>query len=234
MNSFRSFCVASAICALGLAQDSTAQDSAETFSGSVALTSDYLFRGISQTNNDPALQAGVTWTSNEGFYAGAWASTVDFVPGDKADAEVDLTAGYAGSAGDFTYDVGVILYAYPGARSGTNYDYWEGGIKLGRAFGDVGWSLAAYYSPENFGQTDEAGYFTTGFKVPFEDGFTLDANIGRAEISDRFGEDYFDWNVGVTYALPFVDANVRYHDTDNATCAKLCDTRIVLTLSHAF
>lgn len=234
MNRLGYFCVAGAIFALALPQDSMAEDSAGTFSGSVALTSDYLFRGISQTNNDPALQGGVTWTSTAGFYAGAWASTVDFVPGDKADAEVDLTAGYAGSAGDFTYDVGVILYAYPGARSGTKYDYWEGAIKLGRTFGDVGWSVAAYYSPENFGGTDEAGYFTTGFKVPFGEGFTFDANIGRAEISDRFGEDYTDWNVGITYALPFADANVRYYDTDNATCAKLCDTRVVFTLSRSF
>jgi uncharacterized protein (TIGR02001 family) len=205
-----------------------------SFAGSVAVTSDYIFRGISQTQNDPALQAGVTWSAGNGFYAGVWGSNVEFVAGDKADIEVDFTAGYAGEVDGLTYDVGVLYYAYPGARSGTSYDYWEGAIKLGRSFGDVSWSGGVYYTPDNFAGTDDGVYLTTGLKYAFGDGFALDGNVGRSEIDPAAGPDYFDWNVGLTYSFPRVDANVRLYDTDNAACAKLCDTRVVATLTVPF
>lgn len=220
--------------AIGVAPASADNASLGSLSGSVALTSDYIFRGISQTANDPAVQAGLTWAAGNGFYAGLWGSNVDFVAGDKADVEVDVTLGYAGEVEGLTYDIGVLYYAYPGARSGTSYDYWEGALKLGHSFGDVSWSAGFYYTPDNFAGTDDGVYLTTGLKYAFGDGFALDANIGRSEINPAAGADYFDWNVGLTYSFSGLDANVRLNDTDNSGCAKLCDTRVVVTLTHPF
>lgn len=235
MTSIRTWLAVGGAFAAGWTQIAVAEDEGSSFTGSIAVTSDYLFRGISQTNNDPAVQAGVTWASGTGFYAGAWASNVDFVPGDKADVEVDLTTGFAGALeGGLTYDIGLIYYAYPGARSGTHYDYIEGAVKLGYDFGGAAWNFGAFVTPENFGHTDSAGYFTTGLKFPLGSGFALDANVGRAEISSKFGKSYFDYNVGLTYSFEIADINVRFYDTDNKTCAKLCDSRVVFTLSHAF
>ena len=205
-----------------------------TLAGSLSVTTDYVFRGISQTQNDPAIQASVTWSVGNGFYAGLWGSNVDFTPGDKSDIEIDLSAGYAREVDGLTYDIGAIYYAYPDARSGLSYDYWEAALKLGRSFGDVTWSGGAYFTPDNFAGTDEGIYLTTGLKYAFADGFAIDANIGRSEIDPAAGADYFDWNVGLTYSFPGVDAVVRFSDTDNAGCAKICDTRILVTLTHPF
>lgn len=225
---------AGALIAIGTAPSRADDSGLGSISGSLTVTSDYVFRGISQTANDPAVQAGLTWAAGNGCYAGLWGSNVDFVAGDKADVEVDVSVGYAGEMDGLTYDLGLIYYAYPGARAGTKYDYWEGALKLGHSFGDVSWSAGFYYTPDNFAGTDDGVYLTTGLKYAFGDGFALDANIGRSEIDPAAGADYFDWNVGLTYSFPGLDANVRLHDTDNAGCAKLCDTRIVVTLAHPF
>jgi uncharacterized protein (TIGR02001 family) len=213
-----------------------AQDSGlpGTLSGNVSLTSDYVFRGYTQTQSDPALQAGVTWALPSDFYVGAWGSNVDFNPGDKSDLEVDLTAGYAATIDQFSYDVGVIYYAYPDARSGLNYDYWEGAVKLAYNFDSLTWTAGFYYTPDNFGGTKDGAYITTGLKLPFSEGWMIDGNLGRAEVNPAYGADYFDWNVGLTYALPWFDANLRYTDTDNGACGNLCDERAVITLSKSF
>lgn len=205
-----------------------------TITGSVALTSDYLFRGISQTQNDPAVQGSLTWNSGAGFYAGFWGTNVEFTPGDNADLELDLYAGYAGSVGVFSYDIGVIYYAYPGTRAGTDYGYVEGALKVGYALGPASWTAGAYYTPDNFAGTGDGVYLTTGLAVPFAERFKIDANIGRAEVNPAFGADYFDWNVGLTVTTPLVDLAVRYHDTDVSACAALCDARVVFSLSKAF
>ena len=101
---------------LGLCSEARAQD----VSANVAVTSDYVFRGVSQTRERPAISAGVDLT-NEGFYAGAWASNVDF--GDSTDAEVDLYAGYRPEVAGYALDFGVVGYLYPGQPEGADYDY---------------------------------------------------------------------------------------------------------------
>src|SRR5262245_30860905 len=78
----------------------------ETFT----VTNDYDFRGISQSAQDVAIQASVDFAADSGFYAGAWASNVDF--GDATSYETDLYTGFAGKAGSFGYDVGVVYYTY--------------------------------------------------------------------------------------------------------------------------
>ncbi|WP_017171143.1 TorF family putative porin, partial [Xanthomonas phaseoli] len=81
---------------LGVAPLAQAQDedaSTSPFSGTFAVTSDYLFRGISQTNEEPAFQAGLTYKTPFGLYLGTWTSNVDFGAGDP-DWEVDGFVGY--------------------------------------------------------------------------------------------------------------------------------------------
>ena len=70
-------------------EDMAAEEAASPLSWTAALTSDYIFRGVSQTNEDPALQVGLTYDFGNGFYAGAWSSNVDYAPASTADVEVD-------------------------------------------------------------------------------------------------------------------------------------------------
>ena len=124
---------------LGLCSEAKAQD----VSANVAVTSDYVFRGVSQTQENPALSAGVDLTGS-GFYAGGWASNVDF--GDDTDAEVDLYAGYRPEVAGYALDFGVIGYLYAGQPDGADYDYVEFKAAASRAVGPATLGAAVYLS----------------------------------------------------------------------------------------
>ncbi|MCC6296599.1 MAG: hypothetical protein IT469_07830, partial [Pseudomonadales bacterium] len=139
------------------------EDVTPAFSFNVGATTDYVFRGASQTDEDPQIYAGADVTAGQ-FYAGVWASNVDFL--DSTDAEVDVYAGVKPTLGPVSADLGVIYYGYVDAPSGSDYAYWEfkaaGSVPVGPA--TVG--LAAYYSPDFFGAVDEALYYEVNAAVP--------------------------------------------------------------------
>lgn len=224
-------CAAAASLAMSnaaFAQDASAVD----VSFNVGVTSDYVFRGFSQTQEDPALFGGVDVVSGI-FYAGAWASSVDF--GDETDAEYDLYAGVTPTLGPVTANLGVIYYGYLNAPDGTDYDYVEikaaGSVPVGPA--TVG--LATYYSPEFFGETGEAWYTeVNGSWSPVEK-ISLSGAYGHQDV--ELVDDYNTWNLGATFAVTEVfSIDARYHDTDyeDDVCEDLCDSRGVVTLKAAF
>ncbi len=81
------------------------------FSANIGATSNYLWRGITQTSDGAAISGGLDWSHDSGFYLGTWASNIDWGVGNGA--EVDFYGGFGNSIGDFGYDVGVIYYYYP-------------------------------------------------------------------------------------------------------------------------
>ena len=98
--------------------------------GSATVTSDYIFRGVSQTMGRPAIQASVDFEHDSGFYAYVWSTNVDFFPDaeidDGARTEIDLAAGYVAEIGDrWSIDTMFVRYVFPGTRSEYNYDYNE-------------------------------------------------------------------------------------------------------------
>lgn len=98
-------------------------------SGNIGGTSNYLWRGVTQTNDSVAIQGGIDYSHDSGFYAGTWASNVDF--GDDTSYELDLYAGYGGNiTEDLSYDIGYLYYAYPDA---------EGSIDFGELHGAITW-----------------------------------------------------------------------------------------------
>lgn len=243
----------SAVCAAALmvvaAPAAMAQEEASSpfsFSGSVTLTSDYVFRGISQTQEDPALQGSFDVSHESGLYAGVWASNVDFDDGSTptgtdTNLEVDFYGGFANSIDAFSYDLGVIYYAYPDT-SGADYDYVEFLLGLGYDFEVLSISGAVYYSPDFFAETGDAWYVTAGIAVPVTDWLTLDANYGLQTIDETTPDDYSDWNVGATVSIEGFDFSVRYTDTDLSTaeCASfsasvndVCEGRAVFSVSRA-
>ena len=123
-----------------------------TLSANVAITTDYIFRGVSQTAEDPAVQGGFDATCGV-FYAGVWASNLKWDPYDDAEwanVEMDWYLGIKPVTGKITWDFGGIYYSYPGSveLQGDN-NYFE--IKVG-ASGEI-WKggtlgVTVYYSPE--------------------------------------------------------------------------------------
>lgn len=197
-----------------------------SISGTVALTSNYMFRGFSQTENDPALQAGVTLAHESGFYAGFWGSNVDFVGDSETNLETDFFVGYGGSLGEATtFDVNLTYYVYPGALSNTALDYVEliGGIT--HDFGFMTAGVKAAYSPEFFTydtQSDDEAFWVAGnITVPVVEWLSVSGNVGYqwvdVENSTSFfndHNDYLHYDIGLTASFEAFALDVRYVGTD--------------------
>ncbi len=220
-----------------LAQD--APSSVGEFSGSVGFVTDYAFRGMTQSDENPALQGSFDYAHESGFYAGIWASTVDFNDNDEASLEMDFSAGYAGEVKGVSYALGGIYYYYPGADSALNYDYYEVMASLGYDFNVASVGASINYSPEYFGDSGDATYINGSVAVPLPYDFTLNGAVGYQWIDKEatFGvSDYADWTIGIGYAWEGFDFSASYVDTDidKSECSDACDARFILGVSRSF
>jgi len=193
------------------------------FSGNVALTTDYVWRGFSQNSENPSIQGGFDY-ANGAFYAGTWAAIVDF---GGANMELDLYGGFAGETeGGLSWDVGVIGYVYPDAD---DLDFLEVYGGLGFSLGVVDLGGYAYIDPDN-----ETVYldFTAGFAASDVLGF--DASVGTyADGGDDFIEEYTNYSIGATLATEYVDFDLRFWGTDSDGLGDAGDERVVLTVSRS-
>lgn len=212
------------------------------FSTTIGFVSEYSFRGISQSDESPALQGSIDWSHDSGFYAGVWGSNVDFNDGDEAHVETDIYAGYSGELEGFTYDVGAIYYGYPGADSDLDYDFYEGAFSLGYDFDVVALSAAVNYSPDYFASSGDATYLAGYVDVPvpfLPYDAKVSGNVGHQwiEDNDAFGvEDYMDWGIGLSANIEGFDVGVRYIDTDldeTEDCADGCEERVIFSISKS-
>ncbi len=195
----------------------------------IGVVSDYVFRGASQTNEDPALQGGIDVNFAGGFYAGGWASTVDF--GDDTDAEVDLYGGYRTEAAGYALDFGVLGYFYVNEPSGADYNFVEFKAAASRAIGPATLGAAVYYAPDFFGVDEEATYLEANAAYALADKWTVSGAVGHQWLDVT--DDYTTWNLGVAYALTDnLAVDGRYHDTD--VDGPLTDDRFVVGLKASF
>ena len=219
---------------------------AYTFAYHVAYTSDYLFRGLSQTSGDGALSGGIDFTAGK-FYLGNWDSKVNFGPtaGDpknKTTVDYDLYGGFRPTLGAVNLDIGVIRDGYIGAPSRANYDYWEGKLAGSYASGPNTLGGAFYYSPEFFGKTGSAEYFEVNDAyVVGKTPLTISGAVGYQALDKAKAgiNGYTTWNVGGTYAFnSHVGVDLRYWGTDSKATKFYSKTfagdRIVGTLKVAF
>lgn len=218
-----------AFAAPAFAEDA-APASEHTLTGNVGLVSNYVFRGISQTQNKPALQGGFDYAHASGLYAGTWASNVAWVAdtGMKTSSslEWDFYAGYKGAfAGDFTYDVGVLQYYYPGdvVPGAANTDSTE-------VYGAIGWKFLTFkysntVSSHLFGWVGQNGektrgseYFDLTANYDLGEGWGINAHVGHQKIKNLSAASYTDWKVGVTKDVGFGVVGLAYSDTNANTC----------------
>lgn len=211
------------------------------FAGNVALISDYVFRGVSQTQEEPALQGGIDWSHESGAYFGTWGSNVKF-PGDNSYLEQDIYGGWATTVGDLSINLGAIFFWYPNAETALNY--WEFPVKLGYTMDAVTLSAGILYSPDYFGFAGNAMYANLGvaYAMPLPDespvGVTLDAGVGFTVAEDDVITDgtYVDWGVGAKISAKGTWTNLavtlRYTDTD--IHGDDSDARFVYGVAYAF
>jgi len=195
---------------------------------SIAATSDYVWRGSSQSDENPTGQVGLTFNLPAGFYAGGWASGVDFGDGDP-DFEVDYYVGYNTDFSDsVNFDVMLNRYTYPGA-SELNFNE----LITKTTFADT-YSLTVAYTNDVWNSGSDGWYYAVGGEWGLPAEFSLAANVGRSTFDDGVGVDYTDWNVGVSRPVGPVTLGLGYYGTDGKgkdNFGKLADSRVVFTIS---
>lgn len=186
------------------------------FSVTPTLTSDYDFRGVTQTLEDPAIQLGLNYNHESGFYAGLWGSNVDFGPG-KPNIEIDAFAGFAGgdAAETFGYDLGMYYYAYPGASDLNTVELYAGVSK--------GWfSAKLWYSPDVASSSSSGWYVEGNTTIPLPQNFSLLGHLGytfgNASWSGPLKDT--DYSVGVGYTLGKFNIAAKWVDGSGALKAR--------------
>lgn len=211
------------------------------WSVTLAVTSDYRFRGQSQKSRDPAVQGSIDFASESGFFAGVWASSIDFSDTLDFDSkiEIDLYAGYTFKLSENTEGgLKVTYYLYP--DNPFSYEYAEFQASLSHSVGDVTLSAELNYSPDYFNETGTAVALAGGLEVAVIDDLSASGHVGYQWIDNNFlfgTPDYVYWDVGLT--LSFLDhfsLDARYVGTDMSAVdcfggTDLCESGFVATLS---
>lgn len=209
-----------------------------TFTGNVMLASDYIFRGISQTHHQPAIQGGFDYSHSSGFYAGTWASNVSWISEQASpyktnnSMEWDFYAGYRGSfAGDFSYDLGALYYYYPGddvsgvktpdsAELYASIGWKFVTLKYSHTISDnlFGWQGYEYDTGANTRNTRGSGYLDLTANYAFGEGWAVVGHVGHQWIKNNEAASYTDWKLGVTKDVGFGVVGLAYTDTDARGC----------------
>ncbi len=226
---------------LALSQEPQAE-AAWMVEGGITAVSDFVWRGVTQTDGDPALQGEITVAHDGGFYAGAWVSAVDFGdPDDGIDREIDLYAGWAGELGGGTVlDLSVTRVKYPGVNEGYELDYTEFAAAL--SFAEY-YGIGVAYSPDIFQLGGKGIYYSAAADYPLGDsGLRLKLSTGWYDLDDAAGDSYGDWLVGVGRSFGPIEAELHYTDTfsygealsENLDDAGKADGRLALQLTWGF
>ena len=225
-----------------------------TFTGNVGLYSQYVFRGISQTNEKPAVQGGLDLAHKSGFYVGTWASNVSWLsdgnPDVSASVEWDFYGGYKWSLpSDFVADFGVLYYWYPGT-------YPEGYTKPNTTelYAALNWKMLqvkySYAVSDTFGFPDSDGsYYVEGNlnwdvvdKVNDYIGkITLIGHVGYQSYKSWGAYSYTDWKAGVATDVMGLTVGLVVTGTDaesalytNRFGKDISDTQVVGYIQKTF
>lgn len=225
------------------AAPAAAPESPHSFSYNIGLFSQYIFRGLTQTGEEPALQGGVDYSHSSGFYAGVWGSNISWLEDgdyyDNSSLEVDIYGGFASEIGDtgIGYDVGVLQYLYPGdKKSGvkaaeTTEIY--GSLSYGWLSGKV--SVVVSDGAFGFDNADGTTYTELNAEIPLPwYGLTALAHVGYQDFSGKGNSDfdYTDYKIGLTkswdngvnvggyYTSADVKSNASFTDASGQNIAK--------------
>jgi len=209
-----------------------------------SLTTDYRYRGISQTRLKPALQGGADLVHNpSGFYVGTWASTIKWIDdaGGDARVELDIYGGKRGEIGGASYDVGVLTYVYPsnGLNPSANTTEIYGQLGMGPAYVKYSHAVTNLFG---FADSKGSGYLDVGANLDVAEGLVLNLHAGRQRVENGSAFSYTDWKIGLTKDLGFATGAIAVIGTnaEKASYASPANGKfmgkngLVLTLTKTF
>ena len=211
------------------------------FSYNIGVQSNYIWRGVSQTNNEAALQGGIDYKKGN-FYAGTWLSNVNFAGtgGTTANTEMDLYAGIAPTVGAWSFNLGAYYYTYPNAK-GVTFGELQTDVSHSWGKGTIGVNM---FTPID---TLERPYVEIAASYPLTDKLSISGAIGdcngdsanaKESHCNGVAKGYATWNAGLTYALtPSLGLDVRY--SENGMNARdvngsLASPKVYATLKATF
>jgi uncharacterized protein (TIGR02001 family) len=216
---------------------------ANEVSFNAAVTTDYRYRGLSQSRVKPALQGGVDYVNNpSGFYAGAWASTIKWTKDLGGDGSVELDV-YGGKRGEIvsgvSYDVGVLGYVYPSNSLNPSANTFElyGQVGFGPAYLKYSHSTTNLFGTSN---SKNSGYLDLGANIEIATGLVLNLHAGHQRVAHNSIYSYSDYKIGVTKDLGFASLALAVIGTDTDAYVSPVNSKnlgkhgAVLTLSKTF
>jgi uncharacterized protein (TIGR02001 family) len=193
-------------------------EESKPFAVTLWLVNDYKFRGVSQSQEDPAFQAALDYTHPSGFYAGIWGSSIDFTPEhaaveDHANVEIDTYIGYKHKFADqWTGDIELLRYNYPGTRNGFHYNYNE---LIGKLTYDDHYTFTLGYSNDVFNSSENGIYYGLSGSWDLPGEFTLNSNVGYYDLDNALGKSYVDYGIGVSHKWGAFTGSLTYINTNN-------------------
>lgn len=202
-------------------------------SSTVTLASDYLFNGVSQTDEKPALQASFDWAGESGVYSGVWASNVDF--GEGTEVELDGYLGYSSAVTEsVNIDVGVAQYTYHGESFSSDYNYPEVWIKFNRGNANLNY----WYSWDYFGTGAGHSIIMLSHHFPVNDKWFVEVGVDRSFSHDKEkwrweeGDSHYTHaKVSGTYSLKHWLITLGYEWTD---LERYGDSTLVFSVQRTF
>ncbi len=213
-------------------------NAAAEFNGYATLTTDYVFRGVTYSDGNPAAQLGAEYSSNNGIFAGTWISSMDIDngPGHQRDVEINYYLGFGRQLGEtWSAAVTAIAYTYPGSGNAVDYDYEE--ITLMLNYDDIVW-LEYAYAPDLYGTDRDAQNIEVYAEWPLPWALTVGAGVGWYDLSELTNTDYSYWQAGMSRHVGIVEFDLRFHDTNRSVPFFISDdraaARIVLSVRFQF
>lgn len=237
--------------------------SPHTLTGNFGITTDYIFRGVTQSQHKGAVSGGIDYSHASGIYLGTWLSNQSWVGAGgyktSSSLEWDTYGGYKGTAGDIGYDIGVIHYDYPGDQVATSTtpnttEVYLGGswkflsLKYSHVVSDyfIGWGGPGGLGVSANKKTRGSGYLDLTATYDLGDGWGVTGHVGHQSVKNYSDASYTDWKVGVTKDVGFGVVSLAYTDTDgkladglaNAVYVfggkKVAEGRFALSFSKSF
>lgn len=205
--------------------------------GYAVVTTDYIFRGVTYSDNHGAAQAGIDVALDSGLYGGFWASTIDIQGGSTSrDAEVNYYFGYNRDMNvDWTLGINFVAYTFPGADGPIDYDYNE--VTAVANFRDRAWIEYAY-SPDLFHTSQSTHNLELYAEWPLPRSLLLGAGVGYYDVADLTGASYSYWQLGVTRPFERFSIDLRLHAVSREvpiiSAPDRAGSRLVLSLRIPF
>lgn len=227
---------------------------AGNFSATLTMTTDYVSRGVSATDGEPAVQGSFDYAHPQGFYLGIWASNWEDPDPTGSNIELDYYIGYAGGMGAFSYDVSAYYYDFVDANDdGAEYNYFEfiAFLKYGLdASFSPEFGVGYAFSPEYGGEDGKCHYvngtldlmlpanLVLGFELGYQDVEGDKSTGGGAGLDNGDGFDYVHWRVSLSKELKGFMLDLSYHDTSESDWLSSnvgkADERLVFSVSRSF